>query len=251
LPFEAHFVRIKPTQKDMQNDTQKVIETMSATGVHFGALRSRRHPSTSPYVFGAKGQVEIIDLEKSLVAMEKAKEFLRTLAKERKPLLIVGNKNEARQAVKDIAESANLPYVALRWIGGTLTNAEQIKKRVDRLVELRNHGTRGDLMKYTKRERAKIAHEVKDLERYFTGIIDMKQAPGALLVIDPKKEEIAIAEARKVNIPVVALANTDCDISGISYPIVGNDKTLSSISFVLRVLVQAYKEGLSKEGASV
>jgi len=175
---------------------------------------------------------------------------LRNLAKGGKPLLLVGNKNEAREVVKDIAEAAGLPYVALRWIGGTLTNSDQIKKRVDRLIELRTQGSKGDLMKYTKRERAKIAHEVKDLERYFTGIIDMKQAPGALLVIDPRKEEIALAEARKLGIPVVALANTDCDISGIAYPVVGNDKTLSSISFVLKVLVQAYKEGKVKEVAT-
>jgi small subunit ribosomal protein S2 len=227
----------------MPNDLQKVIETMSVAGLHFGALRSRRHPSTSPYVFGAKGQVEIIDLEKSLVGLEKAKEFLRGLPKGGRPLLIVGNKNEARDIVREMSEAADIPYVALRWIGGTLTNSEQIKKRVDKLIELRNQGTRGDLMKYTKRERAKIAHEVKDLERYFTGIINMKSAPGALLVIDPKKEEIAIAEARKLGIPVVALANTDCDISGIAYPVVGNDKTLSSISFILKVLIQAYKEG--------
>ncbi len=234
----------------MPNDLQKVIETMSVAGLHFGALRSRRHPSTSSYVFGAKGQVEIIDLEKSLAGLEKAKEFLRGLAKQQRPLLIVGNKNEARDTVRQMAEAADIPYVALRWIGGTLTNSEQIKKRVDKLIDLRTQGSRGDLMKYTKRERAKIAHEVKDLERYFTGIINMKSAPGALLVIDPKKEEIAIAEAKKLGIPVVALANTDCDISGIAYPVVGNDKTLSSIAFILKVLIQAYKEGQTKDNVA-
>lgn len=230
----------------MTDDLQKIIEPMSVAGMHFGSFRSRRHPSTSSYIFDSKGQVEIINLEKSLLGLNRAKDFMRSLAEGRRLVLLVGNKNEARTAICDIAESADLPFVNFRWIGGTLTNYEQIKKRVDRLLELREQDFRGELVKFTKQERAKIAKEARDLERYFNGIVGMKQLPAALLIIDPKKEEIAVAEAAIVGIPVIALANTDCDISKIAYPIVGNDKTLSSITFVLRALIGAYKESLSK-----
>lgn len=234
----------------MAEEEQKIIEAMSVAGLHFGALRSRRHPSTSQYVFGMKGQVEMVDLEKTLVGLETAKEFARTLAKAGKQILLVGNKNEAREVTMEVAQSVHLPYVALRWMGGTLTNFDQIKKRVDLLIERRSQGASGDLNKYTKRERGRIAQEVKDLERFFTGLLEMKQLPGALIVIDSKKEEIAVAEAIKMRIPVIALCNTDSDVSAVTYPIVGNDKAVPSIRFVLEALATAYKEAKGRESVA-
>jgi len=228
----------------VSEDSQKTIEAMASAGMHFGSLRSRRHPSVGSYIFGSKGRVEIVDLEKSLADINKAKVFIKGLASLGQQVLLVGNKNEAKGIIREMAESHNLPYVALRWIGGTLTNFDHIRKRVDRLLELRKQGTRGDLMKYTKRERAKITQEVKDLERYFTGIVNMSRLPGALFVVDPKKEKTSLAEAKALGIPVIALANTDCDVSKIDYPIVGNDKTTASISLVVQSLLNSYKEGV-------
>lgn len=214
---------------------------MAAAGVHFGAPRSRRHPSTKAGVFGTKGNIEIIDLEKTATSLEKAQEFVAKLRKEGKIILLVGNKSEARDVIKHAATRMSLPYVNLRWIGGTITNFDEIRKRLDKLSDLRSKGASGDLSKYTKKERAKINHEIKDLERFFSGISEMKEIPSALFVIDSDKESTAVTEAHKMRIPVVALSSTDCDINGIEYPIVGNDKAIASIRFIVDAVMSAYK----------
>jgi len=221
--------------------TDGLLEAMENSGVHFGAPRSRRHPSTKGFVFGTKNDIEIIDLEKTQVSLEKAKDFVTGLGKEGKILLLVGNKSEAREAIKSVAEKMGLPYVALRWIGGTLTNFDEIRKRLDRLADLKGKAASGDLSKYTKKERAKVAHEVKDLERFFSGITELKQLPSALLVVDSDKENIAVTEAKKINIPVISLSSTDCDISNIDYPVVGNDKSVASIKLLIGEIVNAYR----------
>lgn len=213
---------------------------MGAAGIHFGSQRARRHPSTASFVFTTKGDIEIVNLEKTIEAIQKAKDFLQTLGKEGKKVLLVGNKSEARDAIIKAATMAKLPYVAERWIGGTLTNFEEIRKRVNRMVELGEKGT-AQSHKYTKRERAKIAHEIKDLERYFRGIVDMTELPKAMLVIDSDKEAIAVTEANKIGIPVISLSSTDCNVNNIKYPIIGNDKSQTSIKYVLDELIKAYR----------
>ena len=223
----------------------KTIERMAVAGLHFGALRSRRNPTTKPFVHGNKGNIEIVDLEKTLTSLDKAKEFMAGLGKDGKQVLLVGNKGEAREEIKKAAESANLPFVALRWIGGTLTNFDEIRKRVNKLLDWREKERTGELAKYTKKERGNITFEMKKLERFFGGIIDMVAQPSAMIVIDSNKEEAAILEARALHIPVISLSNTDCNIDDIEYPIVGNDKAVPSISMILAELVSAYKEGRS------
>jgi small subunit ribosomal protein S2 len=223
-----------------ENKSDKTLELMGAAGIHFGSQRARRHPSTASFVFTVKGDVEIVNLEKTTDALEKAKEYLKELGKSGKKLLLVGNKSEARDAVMKAALHAKLPYVAERWIGGTLTNFEEIRKRVNRMIELGDKGVAKDI-KYTKRERAKITHEIKDLERYFRGIVDMTEIPSAMLVIDSDKEAIAVTEAAKFGIPVISLSSTDCNINGIKYPIVGNDKSQTSIKYIVDELIKAYK----------
>jgi small subunit ribosomal protein S2 len=226
--------------KKINNDR---VEQMFQVGAHFGYSKTRRHASVSPYIFGVKNRVEIINLEKTDDLLEKAIVFLATLAKEGKQVLFVGGKNEARGSLKIAAESAGLPFVDGRWIGGTLTNYGEIKKRLNKLEDLVKQKDRGELTKYTKKERLMIDREIANLERFFSGISSMKDLPKALVVVDPRKEIIAVTEAQKMNIPVIALCGTDCDIKTINYPIVANDSSVSSINFFVTELARAYQKG--------
>lgn len=227
------------------NDNKDMIETMAKAGMHFGALRSKRHPSTKGFVFGTKGKVEITDLEKSAVSLLAIAEYVKTLSRAGKQILFVGTKNEAKEETKRAAESIHQPYVINRWIGGTLTNHDEIRKRIDRLALLSEEERTGEFSKYTKKERLLLGKEMKDLERLFSGIVELTAMPGAMLVIDSNKEEIAVAEAKRMNIPVIAFSNTDCDLGVADHAIVGNDKSISSIGLVLSCVVSAYKEGRS------
>lgn len=218
------------------------VEQMFAVGAHFGFSKTRRHASVAPYIFGIKNRVEIIDLEKVDALLEKALAFISGLAKEGKQVLFVGGKNEARTALKIAAESIGMPYVDGRWIGGTLTNFPEIKKRLIKLEDLVKQKEKGELAKYTKKERLMIDREIANLERFFSGISSLKDLPKAVVVVDAKKEIIAVTEAQKMNIPVVALCGTDCDISKINYPIVANDASLSSIAFFMNEIAKAYSK---------
>lgn len=221
---------------------------MFKVGAHFGLGRARRHPSTAEYIFGAKNKVEIFDLEKTSVLLDKAKEFVKTVAASGGMVLFAGSKNESLTAIKDAAMRLDQPYVAGRWIGGTLTNFPQIRKRVERMEDLISKREKGELAKYTKKERLLIDREIAKLERFFLGLVVMKQKPKAVFVIDPKKEMIAVREAKHENIPVIALAGSDCDISLVDYPIVGNDTARASIAFFVKEIADAYEAGrLSKK----
>ena len=225
-------------KKSKNNDK---IDAMFKAGAHFGYQKSRRDASTSAFIFGTKNKVEIIDLEKTNEQLEKAEDFISTLAKAGKQILFVGGKSEARGAVKIAAMSLDMPYVDGRWIGGAITNFVEIKKRIAKFEDLQKQKEKGELSKYTKKERLLIDREIENLDIMFSGIVSMKEAPKALFVIDPKKEFIAVAEAKKAGIPVVALANTDCNIKDIDFPIVANDASVSSIAFFVSEIAKAYK----------
>ncbi len=227
------------------NSTQNeaLITDMFAAGAHFGYTRSRRHPSVKPFIFGAKNGIEILDLEKTSVELKNAEEFVASLAKSGKQVLFVGTKNEARKAVEAGAFSIEMPFAVERWVGGVLTNFSEIKKRVALLEELRAKRERGELSMYTKKERSLIDKDIERLERNFSGIVGMKDVPAALFVVDPRKESIAVEEARFLKIPVIALANSDCNLGEIDFPIPGNDSSLSSITFFVNRIVEAYKAG--------
>jgi len=221
---------------------------MFKVGAHFGLGRSRRHPSIAEYIFGTKNKVEIFDLEKTSALLDSAKEFAKSVAANGGMLLFAGSKNESLTAIKDTALRLDQPYVAGRWIGGTLTNFIQIRKRIERMEDLVSKREKGELTKYTKKERLLIDREIAKLERFFLGLIVLKQKPKALFVIDPKKEMIAIREAKHENIPVIALAGSDCDINLVDYPIVGNDTARASIAFFVKEIADAYEAGrLSKK----
>jgi small subunit ribosomal protein S2 len=225
------------TDKKTQNPK---IEDMFKAGAHFGFSRSRRHPTVAPYIFGVKNKVEIFDLEKTNDLLEKAKNVVENIAKDKRMILFVGGKSEARKAIKANAMSINMPYVDGRWIGGTLTNFAQIRKRVEKLERLTGEKEKGELSKYTKKERLLIDREIANLERFFSGVVSMKELPKALFVVDPKKEKNAVKEARDMGIPVIALSGSDCNLKDIMYPIVGNDASQSSIQFFTHEIVKSY-----------
>jgi len=224
-------------------DTQKSIDSMFSAGAHFGLGRSRRHPTVAPYIFGTKNDTDIFDLEKTEVLLARAKDFVASLAREGKVILFVGGKKEASQSTKNSALSLNMPYVDGRWIGGTISNFGQIRKRIERYEKLTSDKEKGELGKYTKRERMLIDKEIASLEKMFLGIVSLKKSPDAVFIIDPKKEKIALKEATDFGIPVIALSSSDCNIGGIKYPMVGNDSAKTSIQLFLSEISTAYQAG--------
>lgn len=218
-----------------------LIDSMFKAGAHFAYSKSRRHPSTKAYIFGAKNKVEIFDLEKTQTLLAKVLEFVGSLSQFNKQILFVGGKSEAKDAIKAAGTALGMPYVSGRWIGGTLTNFDEIKKRVAKLEQLTGERERGELAKYTKKERLLIDREIANLEIMFSGIVPMKEMPKAMFVVDPKREKIAVQEALDKGIPVIALLGSDCDMKEVTFPIVGNDSSLASVKFFVDEIVKAYK----------
>jgi len=214
------------------------------TGAHFAQVKSRRHPSMKPYLVGTKGRQEIIDLVKTTEQLEAAKAVMAALAKEGKTVLYVGGKVEIALLVKKAAASIGAPYVATRWLGGTISNWTEIKKRVDRLAELTDKAAAGALAKqHTKLELVKIEREKKRLEGRLDGITTLTKRPDVLLVVDTKHEKHAVKEAKDAGIPVIAIMSSDCDLSDATYPIVANDTSRKTVELILSVLVEAFKKG--------
>lgn len=229
-------------------NTGSMVEALFSVGAHFGFVKSRRHPTAKPFIFGVKNKIEIFDLEKTEVELKNALEFVKTLGSKNAQILFVGGKNEAKEAVTKIAESINMPYVAGRFIGGTLTNFPEIKKRVEKLESLVSQKEKGELVKYTKKERLLIDREIDKLREFFFGLSVMKHLPQALFVVDAKRESIAVTEAHKMGIPVIALCGSDNDLNSVDYSIPGNDASKASIEFFLRQVAESYKQGQMTKG---
>ncbi len=226
-----------------EENSETIIEQMFKAGAHYGYSKTRRHPSVSPYIYATKNKVDIINLEKTSTMFETALEFIKELGAKNKVVLFVGTKPEAKEIIKSTAESLNMPYVTERWIGGTLSNFVEIKKRIAELENYHKESKEGGLEKYTKKERVVMAKKMEKLSKYYTGLLGLKKMPEALFIIDAKAENIAATEARKSSVPVVALANSDSNIKTISYPIVGNDTGMPSIKFFTNAIAKAYKAG--------
>jgi len=223
--------------------SENLMDELFKVGAHFGFVKSRRHPSAKPFIYGSKNNIEIFDLEKTQEELKTALAFIEKKGEEGVNILFVGGKSEAREAITKAGQSLDMPYVASRWIGGTLTNFSEIKKRLTRLEELTQQKEKGELGKYTKKERLLIDREIEKLTIYFGGIAFMKALPKVIFVIDPKKENIAVAEAKKMKIPVVALAGSDSNLHEVEYAIPGNDSSRQSIGFITNLIVEAYKQG--------
>ena len=232
-------------------ETNPIIDKLFAAGAHFGYAPSRRHPSTSGYLFGVKGGVELFDLEQTAGLLDEARAFVKQLAAERKTMLFIGGKAEAREAVMRAALRIAQPYCAGRWIGGSLTNWSEIKKRLGRLEELSTMREKGELAKFTKLERLLIDREIADLDLMFGGLRGLNKLPDALFVADPRKEAIAVAEANQLNIPVIALMNSDCDRQKIQYPIPANDASRETLTIVLDEITKTYPDNLPPAAPTV
>ena len=212
-------------------------------GVHFGHQTRRWNPKMRRYIFGERSGIYIIDLEKSLQGVERAHTFLQDIGRRHGSVLFVGTKKQAQEVVAEQAKRVGQPYVNTRWLGGMLTNFQTIHGRLRRLKELREMD-RGGVMEYLpKKEALRLRHEQGKLERNLSGIIDMERLPDAIFVIDTKKEHIAVTEARKLGIPIVAIVDTNCDPDEVDYVIPGNDDAIRSCTLVARVVADAVQEG--------
>jgi small subunit ribosomal protein S2 len=227
-----------------KGETDTLVEKMFKVGAHYGYSKTRRHPSLAKYIYATKNKMDIIDLEKTSIALGQAEEFLKNLGAQGKTVLFVGTKPEAKEVTKSIALSLNMPYVSERWIGGTLSNFTEIKKRITELENYQKDSKEGGLDKYTKKERVVMAKKMEKLARYYTGLLGLKKAPDALFIVDARAEHIAATEAKNRNIPIVSLVNSDSNIKGIDYPIIANDSGIPSIKFFTSAVAAAYKSGI-------
>ncbi len=225
----------------------KQIEEMFKAGTHYGYSKSRRHASAKNYIFATKNNVDIINLEKTFPLFENALAEVTRLASLGKTILFVGTKAEAKQKIIETALALNMPYVNERWVGGTITNFSEIKKRISKLLDLRDKKEKGELEKYTKKERLLIEREMLDMTENFQGVTSLSKIPDAMIVIDSKKENLAVTEANKMNLSIVSLLNTDCNLKEVKFPVLGNDASVSSITYFLDNVKEAYKKGSKGE----
>lgn len=219
------------------------IREMMDAGVHFGHQTKRWNPRIKPYVHSTKDGIHIIDLQKTAVATKVALGFVKSIASQGKRMIFVGTKKQSVKVIKEAALSCGQFYVIKRWLGGTITNFVTIKASVDRLRKLEIMREKGEFEHLSKKEMALVTKEYNRLEEYLSGIRDMKEPPGAVFVVDLKKEHIAVAEANKVGIPVIAIADTNTDPGQVPYPIPGNDDAIRSIKLFSNLIAEAYNEG--------
>ncbi len=224
------------------------LQELLEAGVHFGHQVRRGHPRMRPYIYGAKEGVHIIDLTKSEGLLKEACEFVYNLGKEGKILLFVGTKKQARPIVEELAKNLQAPYLIQRWMGGFLTNFEQMQKNIKKLKEFIEQKSKGQLSKYTKKEQLLLERKMNKLEKDFAGVMNLQTLPDAIFVTDAVSENIAIREANRLKIKVVAIADTNSDPTEIDYPIAGNDDAIKSIKILVEAVASAYEEGKKEAG---
>ncbi len=224
------------------------MKQLLEAGVHFGHQTRRWNPKMAPYIFAERNQIYIIDLAKTVKLINEAYDFVRDVVAEGKPVLFVGTKKQAQESIKEEAIRAGEYYVNERWLGGMLTNYKTIETRIKRLFELEKMEENGTLELMTKKEKALLLGEKEKLERFLGGIKNMPELPGAIFVVDPKKEKIAVHEARKLGIPVVGVVDTNCDPDEIDFVIPGNDDAIRAVKLLTSVIADAVVE--AKQGAA-
>ena len=220
------------------------VKRLFDSGAHFAQVKSRRHPSMKPFLVGQKGRQEIIDLTKTEAQLDAAKRAMSTLAKEGKTVLFVGGKTEMAPLVKEAALKIDAPFVATRWLGGTISNWAEIKKRIDRLADLTEKKAAGTLSKqHTKLEVVRLEREAAKLTERLDGITTLAKRPDALLIVDTKHEKHAVKEANDAGIPIIAIMSSDCDLTQAAYPIVANDASRDTVRLLLAELTAAFSAG--------
>lgn len=223
------------------------MKQLLEAGVHFGHQTRRWNPKMAKYIFTERNGIYIIDLQKTVKKVEEAYDFLRDIAASGKMVLFVGTKKQAQMTIKEEAERCNMFYVNERWLGGMMTNFKTIQLRVKRLLELERMEEEGDFNLLPKKEVIGLRREKSRLEKYLNGIKDMKGLPGAIVVVDPKKERIAVAEARKLNIPIIATVDTNCDPDEVDFPIPANDDAIRAVKLLVGKMADAVLEGRQGE----
>ena len=218
------------------------IQEMSDAGLAFGHRTSKTHPMMKQYISGAKNSVHIIDLEKSAEKLGEALGFIKEIISSGKILLLVGTKMQIKDVVREAAEAIKMPYINLRWLGGTFTNFKTIQKRIEYYKDLKKKKDLGELNKYTKKERAKLEKEMRDLEDKFGGIMDMNKLPDAIFVLDMRKDILAIKEARKKGIKVIGISDANIDPTLADYPIPANDDATTSVKYILDKVQEVVKK---------
>lgn len=223
------------------------MKQLLEAGVHFGHQTRRWNPKMAEYIFTERNGIYIIDLQKTVKKVEEAYNFVRELAERGEDILFVGTKKQAADSIKEEAERVGMYFVNTRWLGGMLTNFTTIKKRIQRLNQLRKMQEDGTFDLLPKKEVTKLSLEIEKLEKYLGGIKEMKKLPGALFIVDPRKERNAVAEARKLNIPIVAIVDTNCDPDEIDYVIPGNDDAIRAVKLIAGTMANAVMEGKQGE----
>jgi small subunit ribosomal protein S2 len=225
---------------------QITVKDMLDAGVHFGHQTQRANPKMKPYIFTARGGIHIIDLQQSAEMAKTALNFVTDVAARGGKMIFVGTKKQAVEAIKEAAPSCGQYYVTKRWLGGMLTNFSTIKNSIERMRKIEKMRENGEFQLFSKKERSRIDKEYQRLVDYLEGIREMKDTPSCMFVVDAVKEHIAVKEAKKLGIPVVGLADTNCDPEDIDYPIPGNDDAIKSIKLFCDMISKAYQEGAEK-----
>ncbi len=227
-------------------DTVTIKQLLEA-GAHFGHQTARWHPRMKSYIFTKRNGIHIIDLEQTASMLERACDFIREVVTEGGNILFVGTKKQAQETIEEEAKRCGMYYVNQRWIGGVLTNFATIQSRIDYLVRLEDQQARGDFNRLPKKEALKLGDEILRLNRLMGGFKEMTSLPGALFIVDPTKERIALAEAKRVRVPVVAIVDTNCNPDDIDYPIPGNDDAIRAIKLMCGKIADAVIEGKTSE----
>ena len=223
------------------------MKQLLEAGVHFGHQTRRWNPKMAEYIYVERNGIYIIDLQKTVKKLEEAYSFVRSVAENGQSVLFVGTKKQAQDAVREEASRVGMFYVNARWLGGMLTNFKTMRTRIDRLAQLKKMQEDGTFDMLPKKEVIKLMHEMEKLEKYLGGVKEMKKLPGAIFVVDPRKEHNAISEARKLHIPIVAIVDTNCDPDEVDYVIPGNDDAIRAIRLISAAMANAVQEG--RQGA--
>lgn len=235
--------KVTKTKKVAPAKAQITLNQLLEAGCHFGHQSKRWNPKMKTYLYDVRDGVHIFDLVKTKEGLEAACTFLKASAAEGKVIVFVGTKRQASAIIAETAKKIGVPYVAQRWLGGTITNWEQIKKSIDKLLRMRDEREKGDYKKYTKKEQILLDREIARLDKFFGGLVDLEGRPDALFVVDVKKEEVAVHEARRKDIPVVGVVDSDSDPDMADYVIPGNDDAVGSIKFIVEIVGEAVRAG--------
>ncbi len=219
------------------------MKQLLEAGVHFGHQTRRWNPKMAKYIFTERNGIYIIDLQKTVKKMDEAYNFVRDLSADGQMLLFVGTKKQAQESIREESARCGMPYVDARWLGGMLTNFRTIRRRIERMEQLKKMREDGTFDMLPKKEVIKLELEIEKLEKFLGGVKDMNRLPGALFIVDPRKERIAVAEARKLHIPIVAIVDTNCDPDEIDYIIPGNDDAIRAVRLISSAMANAILEG--------